>query len=125
MDRIIIKDLEVYAFHGVAPEEQKLGQMFLLSIDISTDLEEVACSGNLELGISYAEVCNIAKEIMQKQKYELIETAAIKVIEGIFRKFDKAQVVKVLLKKPWAPMGHHVKYAAVELQRSRADRNEW
>lgn len=125
MDRIVIEELEVYAYHGVAQEEKKLGQLFLISLQISVDLETAAQSGNLAATINYAEVCNTVKAILQAEKYDLIETAAMKVIEGIFRRFDPAQAVKVVVKKPWAPMGHHLKYAAVELERARGDRDEW
>ena len=31
MDKIRIEDLEVYAYHGVFPEENKLGQKFVIS----------------------------------------------------------------------------------------------
>jgi len=125
MDKIIIEELEVYAYHGVAPEEKKLGQLFVVSLQINIDLEIAAQSGNLDATISYFEACNLVKDILLLESYDLIETAAMKVIEGIFNKFDRAQAVKVLLKKPWAPMGHHLKYAAVELERRRGDRDEW
>jgi 7,8-dihydroneopterin aldolase/epimerase/oxygenase len=125
MDKIIIEDLEVYAYHGVAQEEKKLGQLFLISLQISANLETAAVSERLEATINYAEACNTVKEILTTENYDLIETAALKLVEGIFRKFHNALAVKVLLKKPWAPMGHHLKYAAVELERMRGDRNEW
>ncbi|WHH60228.1 dihydroneopterin aldolase [Petroclostridium sp. X23] len=125
MDKIIIEDLEVYAYHGVAKEEKKLGQLFLISLHISTDLEWAAVGDNLDSTINYAQVCDTVKEVLQAEKYDLIETAAMKVIEEIFKKFSSTMVVKVLLKKPWAPMGHHLKFAAVELERARSDRNEW
>lgn len=124
MDRILIEDLEVYAYHGVAQEEKKLGQLFLVSLCISADLEEAARTGNLNATINYSEVCDTVKTILQAEKYDLIETAAIKVIEGIFRRFRNALTVRVLLKKPWAPMGHHLKYAAVELERQRGNEYE-
>jgi len=38
MDRIYIKDLEVFANHGVYPEENKLGQKFVISADLSVDV---------------------------------------------------------------------------------------
>ena len=34
MDKIIIKDLEVFANHGVLQEEKTLGQKFLVSTEI-------------------------------------------------------------------------------------------
>lgn len=125
MDRILIEELEVYAYHGVAQEEKRLGQLFLISLEISVDLETAARSGILGATINYAEVCNTVKAILQAEKYDLIETAALKIIEGVFRRFEPAQAVKVIVKKPWAPMGHHLKYAAVELERARRDQDEW
>ena len=42
------------------------------------------------------------------------------VIESIFKRFAKVKTIKIMLKKPWAPMGHHLKYVAVELERTRS-----
>lgn len=125
MDKIIIEDLEVYAHHGVAPEEKVNGQMFIVSLEIAADLEKAALSDNLEDTMSYAEICTDVRRVLQSAKYNLIEAAAMKIIECIFGKYNKVQVVKVLLKKPWAPMGHHLRFAGVELERRRGDRNEW
>lgn len=124
MDKIIIEDLEVYAYHGVAEEEKKLGQLFTVSLQISADLEAAARYGDLKSTVNYAEVCDTVKTVLQSEKYDLIETAAIKIIEGVFGKFQNALAVKILLKKPWAPMGHHLKYAAVEIERTRGGLNE-
>lgn len=125
MDKIIIEDLEVYAYHGVAREEKKLGQMFIISLQIGLDLETAALTGELGATVNYFELCGRVKEIMLSESFDLIESSALKVIEGIFRNYPQVQTVKVLLKKPWAPMGEHLKYAAVELERSRGDRDEW
>ncbi len=121
MDKIIIEDLEIYAYHGVAEEEKKLGQLFLVSLHISADLDAAARNCDLKSTINYAEVCDEVQSVLRTEKYDLIETAALKIIEGIFIKFQNASAVKILLKKPWAPMGHHLKYAAVELERTRAE----
>ena len=39
MDRICIKDLEIYCHHGVLEEETALGQKFLVSIQLYTDMK--------------------------------------------------------------------------------------
>ncbi|HEX2926037.1 MAG TPA: dihydroneopterin aldolase [Ruminiclostridium sp.] len=123
MDKIIIEDLEVYAYHGVAEEEKRLGQMFLVSLQISADLSIAAKSHDLGSTLNYAEVCRVVQEVVKSDRYDLIETVAYKILEGIFDNFSKAVSVKILLKKPWAPMGYHLKYAAVELERTRGDMN--
>ena len=42
MDTIYIKDLEVFANHGVYPEENKLGQKFVISEYLSVYVR-IAC----------------------------------------------------------------------------------
>ena len=37
MDKIKIENLEIFANHGVFPEENKLGQKFLVSVVLYTD----------------------------------------------------------------------------------------
>ena len=51
MDIIRIKDLEVYANHGVLPEERILGQKFLISAVIYMDFSKAAVSGNLSANL--------------------------------------------------------------------------
>jgi 7,8-dihydroneopterin aldolase/epimerase/oxygenase len=121
MDKIIIEDLEIYAYHGVAEEEKKLGQIFIVSLQVSADLNTAAVNGDINATINYADVCRAVQKALNTKKYDLIETAALKVIDEIFNSFSNALSVKILLKKPWAPMGYHLKYAAVELERRRGD----
>lgn len=125
MDTIIIEDLQVYAHHGVAQEEKTIGQMFIISIEIGTDLELAARTDDLCKTISYAEVCDEVQKVLQSKTYSLIEAAALSVIEHLFTTYPSIEEIKVRLKKPWAPMGHHLSYAAVELQRKKEDQHEW
>ncbi|WP_320127638.1 dihydroneopterin aldolase [uncultured Sphaerochaeta sp.] len=125
MDTIQIQDLQVYAHHGVAEEEKNLGQMFTICLEIGVDLDQAAKTDDLTKTLSYAEVCNEVEKVLQKKPYNLIEAAALHTIEHLFHTFPCIEQLKVVLKKPWAPMGHHLTYAAVELYRSRGDRDAW
>ena len=53
MDRIYIKDLEVFANHGVYPEENKLGQKFVISADLSVDVRMAGLTDELEYSVNY------------------------------------------------------------------------
>lgn len=118
MDKIFIKDFEVFAKHGVFSEEKKLGQKFILSIELGLDLKKAGVTGNLNETVNYGELCLKIEEEFTKEKYDLIETAAEKIAEFILLEYEKVKSVKVLLKKPWAPIGRHVEYAAVEIERA-------
>lgn len=117
MDKIFIKDFEIYANHGVFKEEKKLGQKFVISIELILDLRRAGVTSDLKETVNYGELCLKVEEQFTKEKYDLIETAAEKIAEFILLEYEKVKYVKVLLKKPWAPIGRPVKYAAVEIER--------
>lgn len=117
MDKIIIKDLEVYAFHGVNQEEKNMGQKFLISAKVWLDLREAGNTDDLNKTVNYAEFCcNIEKEFT-KQKYDLIEKAADEIANYILINYAMVEKVNILVKKPWAPIGKPIDYAAVEIER--------
>lgn len=117
MDKIYIRDLEVYAYHGVNSEEKAMGQRFLISLELSLDLREAGKSDDLNSTINYAELCHLVEEEFKSSKCDLIERAAEALAEFILLKYEKVEKVKVQLKKPWAPIGKPLKYAAVEIER--------
>ncbi|MGL5244096.1 MAG: dihydroneopterin aldolase, partial [Sarcina sp.] len=79
MDKIIIKDLEVFANHGVFNEEKKLGQKFLISLELGLSLREAGVSGDLSKSVHYGEVCHRVEEEFKRESYDLIETACEKI----------------------------------------------
>lgn len=117
MDKILLKNVEIFANHGVFKEEKTLGQKFVLDIELSLDLEEAGLTGDLNKSVNYGELCLEIEKEFQKESYDLIETAAQKVAENILINHDMVQEVKIKLKKPWAPIGRHLEYAAVEITR--------
>ena len=76
MDTIYIKDLEVFANHGVYPEENKLGQKFVISADLSVDVRMAGLTDELEYSVNYGEVSHTIQDFLQKHTFKLIEAAA-------------------------------------------------
>lgn len=118
MDKIFIKDFEIFAKHGVFNEEKNLGQKFILSIELGMDLRKAGVTSDLNETVNYGELCLKIEKEFTREKYDLIETAAEKMTEFILLEYERVKSVKLLLKKPWAPIGRHVEYAAVEIERA-------
>ena len=118
MDKIYLKNVEIFANHGVFKEEKTLGQKFILDIEIKVDLREAGKTGDLTKSIHYGELCHDIEKEFNKESYDLIETAAENVAKYILLNYPLSKSVKVKLKKPWAPIGRHLDYAAVEIERS-------
>src|SRR5215216_2804141 len=58
-DRIILKDLGFYGYHGVFAEEAKLGQRFFIDLELGVDLSAPATTDRLSTGISYADIYDV------------------------------------------------------------------
>lgn len=119
MDKIYIEDLEIFANHGVFNEENVLGQKFLISLELDIDLREAGKTDDLAKTINYGELCWAVEEEFKKENYNLLEKCSEKVCEYILVKYEQVKGVKIKLKKPWAPIGKPLKYAAVEMERKK------
>lgn len=117
MDKIKIKDLEVFANHGVFPEETRLGQKFLVSAVLFTDTRAAGMSDDLTKSIHYGEVSQFITKFMQENTYLLIETAAEKLAEALLLETPNLERVQLEVKKPWAPVGLPLDTVSVEIER--------
>lgn len=124
MDKIIIKNLKIFAYHGVNPEEKEDGQNFVLDIDAYVDISKPCVSDNVDDTVSYAKIIKETVRIFTSQKDDLLERAAQRVADGLFEAFGKIEKLRILLKKPEAPIKADFEYVAVEIFRERAENNE-
>ena len=66
MDKIKIEDLEVFARHGVFPEENVLGQKFLVSAVLYVDTRKAGMTDELTASIHYGEVSQFIDRFMKE-----------------------------------------------------------
>ncbi|MPW25081.1 dihydroneopterin aldolase [Alkalibaculum sp. M08DMB] len=119
MDKIIMKNLGFYGYHGVLEEEKRLGQKFFIDVELYVDLLKAGETDNLSYTVSYAEVYEIIKRIFKEEKFNLIEAVAETIISEILATYSIIQEIKVTLKKPEAPVEGIYDYFAIELRRTR------
>ena len=120
MDRIMIKGLRVYAYHGVNASEKEKGQPFELDVTLGVDTRAAGQSDDLAQTINYSHVTKRIVAIMQSEKNDLLERVAARVAQALLADFP-AEEVTVLLKKPRAPIAADFDYVAVEITRRRED----
>lgn len=117
MDKIYINNLEFIGFHGVFPEEKKLGQKFLVSLELTVDTREAGKTGNLTKSVHYGLVAQDVEKLFLEKSIDLIETCAENIAEMVLKKYELVKEVKVTVKKPWAPLQMHFENVAVEITR--------
>ena len=118
-DRIILKDLGFYGYHGVFAEEARLGQRFIIDVELGTDLTAPATTDDLNTGISYADIYDVIKAAFEAPRRQLIEAVANAVIEQLFQSFQSVDWIILRLCKPEAPIAMVRGEAAIELHRTR------
>lgn len=116
-DEIQIRDLEVFANHGVFPEETRLGQKFLLSLTMYTDTRKAGTGDCLEDSIDYGAVSHFMTDYMKQHTWKLIEAAAEHLAEELLLRYPLLKGVTLELKKPWAPVGLPLDTVAVKITR--------
>ncbi len=117
MDEIRIDNLEVYAYHGVFPEENEKGQSFFVNMVLYGDTRAAAKEDDLFLATNYGEVCQFVTGLMQEQTYQLIETVAETVAREVLRSFPLVQALDVEIRKPQAPIGLPFESVSVKIHR--------
>lgn len=103
-DEIRIRDLEVYAYHGVYPKERECGQTFFVNATLYTDTHKAGLEDKLELSTNYGDVCLFISQWMKENTYQLLEAVAEKLSKAILLKYDLISSVDLEIKKPEAPI---------------------
>ena len=119
MDRIIIKGLKIFAYHGVNPEEKRDGQPFELDITLYASLLRAGQTDDVNDTVSYAKAAKTVLRVMTGAKYNLLEKTAQIVAQQLLSDYPQVEKVDVLLKKPHAPVDMEFDYMAVMITRRR------
>lgn len=117
MDCITIKGLEVFAKHGVFPEENTLGQKFVISVSLYTDLHGAGQTDDLEESINYACVAERIRQIAENNTFRLIERLAEVIAQKLLLEFSAADRIEVEVEKPWAPIQLPLQTVSVKISR--------
>lgn len=117
MDKISIQGLEVFAKHGVYPEENALGQKFVVSVDMYTSTRKAALTDDLSLSVNYGEVSHFINEFMTRHTWKLIETVAERLVQELLSNYTLIEQIDLTIEKPWAPIGLPLKTVSVSMSR--------
>jgi len=108
-DRIHLRDMIFYGRHGAHPEEQVLGQKFVVNVDLHADLRTVGQSDNLEDTIDYAMAWSVVRSVVETPSSSsgsgpsprtTIERVAEECSEKLLEKFSAVERVDVRIEKP-------------------------
>jgi dihydroneopterin aldolase len=103
VDRLKLTGIEVFAHHGVQPEEKQIGQRFLIDLDVELDLRAAGSTDNLAETIDYGGLAERVHELVAGNRWNLIEKVAEETAELVLS-VPTVKAVKVTVHKPNAPI---------------------
>ncbi|RED53076.1 dihydroneopterin aldolase [Cohnella lupini] len=119
MDRMILKRMVFYGYHGVFPEENKLGQKYIVDLDLGIDLSRAAQSDDVADTVNYAEIHSVVKGIVEGQPVKLIETLTEKIASTLLGTYTSIIKATVSVTKPNPPFDITFDGVTVEFRRQR------
>ena len=119
MDKILMHNMYFYGYHGVLEAEKSIGQKFVVDVEIMLDLQNSGNSDSVDNTVSYAEVYDDVKYLVESERFNLIEALSERIASNVLSRYELAKEVMVRVKKPEAPVKGIFDYFGVEIRRKK------
>ncbi|ORB54582.1 dihydroneopterin aldolase [Mycobacteroides saopaulense] len=120
-DRIELRGLKVFGYHGVFEHERRDGQEFSVDVTVWMDLDTAAATDQLVDTLDYGELAQRAAAIMSGPPRNLIESVAGAIADDVMTD-ARVHAVEAVVHKPNAPIPLTFSDVAVVARRSRRSR---
>ncbi len=117
-DRILLHEMAFYAYHGLNPEEQAAGQIFVVDVAVEADLHQAGHTDEIGDSLDYRDLYARVSEVMTGERYRLLEAVAEAVAHRLLE-IERVLAVTVQVRKPHVKLGGPLAYAAVEVTRRK------
>jgi dihydroneopterin aldolase len=112
--KVELRGLQLFGYHGVEDEEQRLGQLFLY--DVELEVGDRGADDRIEHAVDYTRVAAAVQEVNER-RFDLLEALATAVADTLVERFSPESVV-VRVRKPYVrPAGLEVEFSAVTVAR--------
>lgn len=117
VDQIVLEGMVFSGRHGVRSAEREREQEFKVDIEVETDLVQPGRSDRVEDTVDYRRVHAIAKDVVEGESFNLIETLADRIAERVL---DLDRVISVAVRIAKRPQSMRpIEAAAVQIRRTR------
>ena len=111
---ISLKALRFYAYHGVLPQERKVGGEYEVTVKADVDISQAVASDGVEDTVNYAAMYETIRQEMAVPSH-LLEHVAGRIARRLLSDFPAIETLSVEVVKLNPPMGADGKGAGVEI----------
>ena len=122
MGKILLKNIQIYAYHGCMIEEEKIGSDYIVNLTVNADLSLSSVTDKLEDTVDYVSLLAIVKKQMSIRS-KLLENVVDRIINQVFNDLPKVSQVTVSVSKRNPPIGGNVEEVCVEKELKRSSLN--
>ena len=112
--KIELRRMTFYAYHGVAPQETRVGNTFIVDLILTAPLENAVWSDDLSDTITVYETVKAEMAIPSR----LLEHAAGRILKALKERFPQITEVELVLSKLNPPFGGDIHSASIILKES-------
>ncbi len=112
--KVGIVDAKFYAFHGYYPEENKMGNDFLVNLEVEYEIID-SINENLDKTINYQDLYGIVKSEMKQTKL-LLETVIECIASKITSTYSNVNRLKIRIDKCMPQLSGPIKSTFVEVE---------
>ena len=115
MNRVSVIGIKAFGFHGCLDEEAKIGNEYIVDVDLTTDFRESAEKDDLSKTIDYVIVNRIVEEEMAIRS-KLIETVGYRILKRLQSESFVLLHTSITIKKINPPINGNVDYVSITIE---------
>ena len=116
-DRISLRGIKGFGYHGVFEHEAKNGQDFFVDLEITLDLSKASRTDELADTIDYGALTDLVAAEIAGERVPLIERLAGRIADRIKAQHPEIDWIEVTVHKPKAPVSSEVADISVTITR--------
>ena len=114
MFKILIKNLNLFGYHGVKESEKSEGQNFRFNIEVFIKKDDFSKDDSIEDTVNYSEIIKLVKRINSSSSFDLLETLAQEIAGQIEKMSPLIGKVAVKIEKTSPPIKENLESVGVE-----------
>jgi dihydroneopterin aldolase len=115
LDLLVLEGMSFYAYHGETEAERTLGTRFHVDAEIRMDLSRAGASDHIADTLDYAHAFALVREVVEGQRYRLIEAVAAHVAASLLAEPGVESVKVRVGKQP--PIAGSIERCSVVIER--------